>query len=72
MGGAVMIVKIQKPLGGGEGDAFIYDEDRSVMYLTPIKNVISLFGKNELKIFRYAELIDTKLHIGKIAPWQDW
>lgn len=69
-----MIVKVQIPLATNAPTpmALIYNEDRSVEYQTPVTRDLRRKMKGQWKTFMHAELVDTILHLGKMAPWQDW
>lgn len=69
------IVKVQIPLmtNGVEPTALIYNKDRSIIVQIPISDeILSMFQPGQYKIYVFAELKDTLLHLGDNAPEQNW
>lgn len=70
-----MIVKIQRPLmtnGQEKPQALIYNQDRSVEAMIDYEAYEGMFELYELKIYHYAHMEGTILHIDERAPDQDW
>ena len=68
-----MIVKIQIPIGGDLTRALIYNENRTILELAPIKIARKAFGKSkDLKGYFKAKLIKTILHINERVYDEDF
>lgn len=74
-----MIIKIQRPLmtNGDEPMALIYNKDRSIEHMCPYFEVEELFASKDgeelpAKVYHKADIIDTKLVIGRRVEDRNW
>ena len=69
-----LILKVQIPIMSSDPnpDAMIYNEDRSILTLVPTEAVKSYFKPQQYKVFVFGEMKGTLLHLGELAPEQDW
>ncbi len=69
-----MHFKIQKPIVSSDGsdDCLIYNEDRTIEFMTPLENVQRSFEQGEDKIYVEGSLMDEDFIIVKKLPQQSW
>ena len=69
-----MIVKVQRSIVTSDDQAqcLVYNEDQSVLYQMPMTlELFDMFG-DELKMYCYAELVDSIIVLEGEAPEQEW
>lgn len=69
-----MIVKVQVPISGNYTIPFalIYNEDKTIIFQTPLNKKLRKEMSGEVKKYFYAHMEGKELHIDSAAPWQEW
>jgi len=70
----LFIVKVQRPLSSNVEDppALVYNKDRSLTMQWPMDDAIKRIMGRELKVYWWAYMQGTVLHLDKPAEEQDW
>lgn len=69
-----IIVKVQLPIAGNGhlDDVMVYNENKTIMMITPAPRGMRRRMRGELKAYFYAHVEKGWVVIDEKAPWQDW
>lgn len=68
------VIKVQMPIFHmeEEPEVLLYNEDRSIFYLTPVDDYFRGIMEKELKKFFYFKMENGYIVLGEEAAWQPW